>query len=294
MNQEISLLTNEKIDSFLTKLRTKSYFLKTLRGYSDSRSSREATTIVKSGLFTENEILDLLINENETIEILREFDKAEKQTFVSALFELKYAFRRFNERNKIKTGKTIFADILNDVFSACESKFEISWAKERDRVESIFASFLVFANEEGSDLTNNTQFRNSFERFYFSRISKKNSIRSASQAEREKFYQELSFFRNAYDKGLNNVIDENKADYLSFLTANLNNAIAKHLPEGTNKISDITISSSAKGYAIEMDLYISEIHIGRLSTRSIPVDGYQVRFHYRYITHVDKFAIAKN
>ena len=288
MNSSISPSPSIEIENFLGKIRTKTYFLRELRnGWNPVRSSREATTIVKSGLFTEKEINDLDSVSNWNI--LREIDAKENQRFVSALYELKDAFRRFNERNKVKTGKTIFADILNEVFSACENKFEISWSKERDRLKSIFASFVSFANEEGSDLSNDTQFRNSFERFYFSRISKKPSMRSASQPERVKFYEDLSFFRNAYAKGIENVIENSKANYLEFLTANLNKAIIKHLPAETNKISLILISSSTKGYAIQMYLYNSEKCIGKLTTRSIPVDGYHVRFHYRYITHVEKF-----
>jgi hypothetical protein len=280
-----------EIENFLKAIRPKTYFLRSLRGYNPRRSSSEATRIVKSLEVCQSD-LKVIKNSESGLDLLRTFDKNENQTFVSALFELLNAFDRINERNSLKTKKNVFSDILLEIYEACSDKFELSWSKERERVKSLFDSFLKYAEERELDL--GYRFEVSFEFFYFSRLSKSRSLSRAKESERATYFNELSFFRNAYKEGVENVLESRKADYLEFLTANLLNALAKHLPEDIDRVKNIFVRNSAKGYAVEIDIFSGEVSCGRIITRSIPVEGPEVRFHYRYITHVDKFRSSED
>lgn len=204
----------------------------------------------------------------------------------SMAFYIDQAVQRKIQKEKISGSEKAFAGIIEKVILACESQFAGSWQKEIDRLRIQWNEFSQWSNVD--------QFHGSITRqsdsirLFFEAKHGISNIHNASRSTWNQFNEFASDMRDFSRKGFEAAMEERRQDYIDFLTANLKKAIAKHLPENCTSIGNVMIDRSPKGYEIAFEIKENENRLGFFETRCIPVEGYQVRFHWRYITVISK------
>ena len=280
---EFELEVNEKSIKNLDKLKMSfGYLIRILSNYHMNRSlPSEKRNLSK--LYS-LELLERIKNHD----VVKNDDSEEGSKFKKGLNVVISYHNEQEEKRQQEIKKQNLEKVLSPVLKLAEEKTLSRLLPFRNRMIRLFEEFQKNYDPSKQSILNNERSKvlkmvvNKEFNVDIDERTLKNDPKKSIKETALQYYMKL---HRSFKLGVENVIKDHEQQILQANTAKLLSNLVKYVPFNVNKVQDIVLTSGAKGYEIEADLFENDKFVSTIYTNAHAAGGWNIQsFHFRYKT----------